>query len=556
MKIRKYRALRALRSAVFGLTLFSGLLVGGTGTAFSFETAVLSPVDSGTVSRLKLHMTQDYDLAIAGAAANPDLHQKRLQDLAGTGSAAQTGLCNPTPFNPGVDADGYCWGNAADDSGSNDWYPQGFSVPHTVSGDGTWNSRRWEVTSWHYRNDNVLSKLRFIDRGSSTPRYIDVLLVTAQSDGSVAPVTGNHVDGVVWYENHLLIANGSQLVAVSLENLMAPTSELDGFSYVLPIEYTYSTGGCNDLKGSAGYTPYQPCLNGISFDRSNGALTTSEYRSTDNEESQRTGAIDGPPTRIIRWPFAANTGLPKADDGTTHGDSTAAAAWYSPVWSMQGVVYAQGSFFISGACPSSFDNSYREPACIHKGAPGGGTSVLTQAPDMTQNLDWDASTGRIRGVNEVGQSSQPYPQRVVFDISGTSRSLSVVRFKNVNSGKCLTPYGASLNNGADIVQWDCNGHSGENWYWNGSEIRSFLSNRCLTIYGGSTSNGALAVQWDCNGSPSQQWTRVAGNGGSMLRNGNTLCLTVYGGSTDNGADANQWSCDSKNLAHAWVGYTP
>jgi hypothetical protein len=47
---------------------------------------------------------------------------------------------------------------------------------------------------------------------------------------------------------------------------------------------------------------------------------------------------------------------------------------------MQGVVRAEGSFFISGACPSSFDVSYREPACVHKGAPGHSTHVLTAGP--------------------------------------------------------------------------------------------------------------------------------------------------------------------------------
>ncbi|POX50884.1 RICIN domain-containing protein [Streptomyces sp. Ru72] len=110
-----------------------------------------------------------------------------------------------------------------------------------------------------------------------------------------------------------------------------------------------------------------------------------------------------------------------------------------------------------------------------------------------------------------------------------------------------------------MVQWDCNGHSGEDWYWNGSEIRNFQSDRCLTIYGASTSNGANATQWVCNGSTAQQWTRVTGaaGGGSMLVNGNSgLCLTIYGGSLDNGADSTQWTCDSSTPAHSWVGYTP
>lgn len=170
---------------------------------------------------------------------------------------------------------------------------------------------------------------------------------------------------------------------------------------------------------------------------------------------------------------------------------------------MQGVVRAAGSFFISGACPSSFDVSYREPACVHKGAPGDSTHVLTAVPDMAQNLDWDASTGRIRGANEVAQADQAYPQRLVYDIYPTARPITTVRFRNVKSDKCLVPYGSSLNNGANVVKWDCNGTSGQNWFWNGYEIGNFQNNRCLTVYGSSTSDGAYVVQWQCNGSTAQ-----------------------------------------------------
>jgi hypothetical protein len=225
---------------------------------------------------------------------------------------------------------------------------------------------------------------------------------------------------------------------------------------------------------------------------------------------------------------------------------------------MQGAVYAQGSFFLSGLCPASFETGYLESACVHKGAPGASPHVLTAVPDMTQNLDWDSSTGRVRGVNEVIQSGKVVvPQRLVFAFSPTARSIATIRLKNVNSGKCLIPYGSSLNDGANVVQWECNGTSAQNWYWDGTRIRNFQSDRCLTVYGGSTSNGAEMTQWRCNGSAAQDWSRATGTaGGSLLVNGGSgLCLTLYGGSTTNGAFSVQWSCQSGSTAHNWTGHT-
>lgn len=317
------------------------------------------------------------------------------------------------------------------------------------------------------------------------------------------------VDSVVWYGDNLLVGHGWRLDVYQLPDLKYDSAGFQGFSYLLPARYSYLTApdispnGCTQITGDV------PCLNGLSFDRAHSALTSNEFNAK------------GPGGGLIRWPLDLTTGLPATPGGSAFGPSDATAAWSSPVWAMQGVVFAQGSFFMSGTCPGSFDTGYRESDCVHEGAPGGGTSVLTAAPDMTQNLDWDASAGRIHGVNEVGQSTQVMPQRMVFDFAPAAVPLSTVRFMNVNSGKCLLPYHSSLNNGADIIEWDCNGKSPENWYWDGDRIRNFQSNRCLTVYGGSLTQGAQMVQWDCNGSASQDWSRVTGaaGGGSMLVNG-------------------------------------
>jgi hypothetical protein len=34
---------------------------------------------------------------------------------------------------------------------------------------------------------------------------------------------------------------------------------------------------------------------------------------------------------------------------------------------------------------------------------------------------------------------------------------------NMHSGKCMGVTGGSLQNGAAVVQWDCNGHEDQRW---------------------------------------------------------------------------------------------
>jgi hypothetical protein len=530
------RAARLLRTWTAAVVLAGGLWAGaGAGTAHA--ASGIDPIDA---SSFQLTALPDHADDIGQLAQNPALSTQSLTGLAGTGTAGRSGLCYPTPFNPGVHAAGYCWDDSADESGTNGWAPQGLSLPHAKTSDGTWGGHRWEVTSWHAASDS-LAKLRFIDRDSATPRYVDVLLITPGTAGAFTTRPG-HVDSVVWYGDNLLVGYGKRLDVYQLGDLRRDSIGFQGFTYLLPVRYSYSTTGPAD-GACASVTGNGPCLNAMSFDRADQALTSAEYVQ-DN----------APGGRLVRWPFDLDTGLPVS--ATAHGSSAATAAWVSPVWHMQGVVFADSAFFISGTCPSSFDNGYRESDCIHKAAPGAAPSVLTAAPDMTQNLDYDAGADRIHGVNEVDQAGEVYPQRVVFDIDPSAGAISTVRFKNVNSGKCLLPYGASLNNGADVVQWDCDGTSPQNWYWSGDTIRNFQSGRCLTVYGGSSTKGALLVQWDCNGSASQEWTRATGaaGDGSILFNGESAqCLTIYGGSTTNGADAVQWPCDATNPAHSWVG---
>lgn len=152
-----------VRLATVCMLFLAGMYV-VTGTAQA--ASGLTPISA---SGFTLSLDSDSTSEVSdGAAANPQLSRVGLTTLAGTGVSGADGLCYPAPFNPGVDARGYCWDNAGDDSGTNGWSPQGLSVPHNGTADGTWGNQRWDAVTWHSQ-DNTLAKLRFVSRDAATP---------------------------------------------------------------------------------------------------------------------------------------------------------------------------------------------------------------------------------------------------------------------------------------------------------------------------------------------------------------------------------------------------
>lgn len=104
------------------------------------------------------------------------------------------------------------------------------------------------------------------------------------------------------------------------------------------------------------------------------------------------------------------------------------------------------------------------------------------------------------------------------------------------SGKCMTPYGGGTSNGTNIVQWDCNGSSAQQWWKDDSSRARHSSGKCIVPYGGSDTNGANIVLWDCNDT-AIWWS---GTGDYQLRSRSGKCVRPYGGSTSNGANMTLW----------------
>jgi hypothetical protein len=97
-----------------------------------------------------------------------------------------------------------------------------------------------------------------------------------------------------------------------------------------------------------------------------------------------------------------------------------------------------------------------------------------------------------------------------------------VQIVNRNSGKCLDVEMASTTDGANVLQWTCNGQSNQRWRvedvgGGNSRLVAVHSNKCLDVEMASTADGANILQWTCNSQSNQTWrVESLGNGFSRL----------------------------------------
>jgi uncharacterized protein (DUF1800 family) len=117
-----------------------------------------------------------------------------------------------------------------------------------------------------------------------------------------------------------------------------------------------------------------------------------------------------------------------------------------------------------------------------------------------------------------------------------------------HSGKCLDVTGASMDDGAPVIQWTCNGGLNQRWklqpasdgYYN---LVASHSGKLLDVAGVSTDDGAQIIQWPANGGQNQQWLPKPLGGGyyTLTARHSGKVLDISGVSTDDGAPAIQWT---------------
>jgi hypothetical protein len=121
--------------------------------------------------------------------------------------------------------------------------------------------------------------------------------------------------------------------------------------------------------------------------------------------------------------------------------------------------------------------------------------------------------------------------------------------QDVGSSFYLNVEGGSVNNGAEVWQWDNPGEASSQWSFEAVSagvynIRNKNSGKYLCVEHGGTQNGAKVWEWDNEGYKSFKWVlQPAGNGVYDIMNLNSgKYLNVEGGS--NGKGGKVWTWDN------------
>ncbi|MBG0817849.1 pectate lyase [Planomonospora sp. ID82291] len=121
---------------------------------------------------------------------------------------------------------------------------------------------------------------------------------------------------------------------------------------------------------------------------------------------------------------------------------------------------------------------------------------------------------------------------------------------NAASGLCLDVKAKSTADGAQLVQYACNGGANQTWKLSdttgGQRLTAAHSGKCATITGAGTSAGKAAVQQTCAAGAFHTWRldQVSGSAYQVVNLGSAKCLNVKDASTANDATVQQNSCDS------------
>jgi hypothetical protein len=125
----------------------------------------------------------------------------------------------------------------------------------------------------------------------------------------------------------------------------------------------------------------------------------------------------------------------------------------------------------------------------------------------------------------------------------------VVQLQAGHTGNsCLDVSGASTENGAALIQWQCHGDDNQVWSIEPasdgySRVVSRRSGKCLDVSDESTRDGASVLQWQCHGGANQQWrVEPNGDGYRLVARHSGKCLDVPGWATDDGTSLTQWQC--------------
>jgi len=120
---------------------------------------------------------------------------------------------------------------------------------------------------------------------------------------------------------------------------------------------------------------------------------------------------------------------------------------------------------------------------------------------------------------------------------GTANAAEIRGFGGVGD-RCLDIPNANPFDGTQLVLWDCNNGSNQQWTVTNGEIRSVLApSKCVDVKGFSRKNLTPIILWPCNNQANQQWRIEDGEVRSLGK-----CMDVTGEVNANGVPIILFKC--------------
>ena len=162
----------------------------------------------------------------------------------------------------------------------------------------------------------------------------------------------------------------------------------------------------------------------------------------------------------------------------------------------------------------------------------------TGASSYTLNDLWSGTTSTTAGPISA---SVPGHGVVMYRVAGgTTGGSTTTTIRGAGSNRCLDDPNGTTTNGTQVLIWDCNGGTNQQWTrTSGKQLQ--VVGKCLDASNNQTSPGTKVVIWDCNGQVNQQWTVNANGSITGVQSG--LCLDVTGGATANNSPIELWTCN-------------
>jgi alpha-galactosidase len=156
----------------------------------------------------------------------------------------------------------------------------------------------------------------------------------------------------------------------------------------------------------------------------------------------------------------------------------------------------------------------------------------------------DLWTGATSSTTNTISASVPGHGVVMYRVAGGSTTPpSTTVLRGVGSNRCLDDPASNTTNGTQVIIWDCNGGTNQQWtYTSGNQLQ--VLGKCLDALNNGTTAGTKVVIYDCNSGTNQQWLLNSDNTVTGVQSG--LCLDVTGAATANGTLVELWTCNGGN----------